>query len=83
LLFDKQYAAYDLFAMAPLFPDEPAFPEPSRAFMRHKTAVLRTLLAICDNLRRLQSEAAARRACLEVAALLRDELRMTRRRVRD
>ena len=69
--------------MSSKFPDEPAFSEPSRAFVRHKIGVLRTLLAICDNLRGLQSEAKARRACLEVASLLRDELRVTRRRVRD
>jgi len=48
--------------------------------MRHKSGVLLTLVQICENLRRLQSEAAARRACDEVAALLRDELRVVRRR---
>ncbi|HXA14167.1 MAG TPA: hypothetical protein VNW23_03500 [Opitutaceae bacterium] len=69
--------------MASAFHDEPASSEPSRVFARHKTMVLRTLLAICESLRRLQSEAAARQACLEVAALLRDELKMARRRVRD
>ncbi len=53
---------------------------PSRDFMRHKSGVLLTLVQICENLRRLQSEAAARRACDEVAALLRDELRVVRRR---
>ncbi len=51
--------------------------------MRHKASVLRTLLTICDNLRRMQSEAPARRACFEVAELLRTELRLLRRRTRD
>jgi hypothetical protein len=50
--------------------------------MRHKASVLRTLLTICDNLRRMQSEAVARRACFEVAELLRTELRLLRRRTR-
>jgi hypothetical protein len=50
--------------------------------MRHKASVLCTLLTICDNLRRMQSEAPARRACLEVAELLRYELRLVRRRKR-
>jgi hypothetical protein len=82
LLFDKIYAAYDLFAMAPVSPDEPAPFAPSRALRRHKASVLCTLLVICDNLRRMQSEAVARRACFEVAELLRDELRLVRRRTR-
>jgi hypothetical protein len=69
--------------MPPLSPDKPAFPASSRASLRHKASVLHTLLAICDSLRRLQSEAAARRACFEVAELLRAELRMMRRRTRD
>jgi hypothetical protein len=68
--------------MPPVFPDEPASFAPSRALMRHKASVLCTLLTICDNLRRMQSEAPARRACLEVAELLRDELRLVRRRTR-
>lgn len=68
--------------MPPASPDEPAFSASSRDLMRHKASVLHTLLAICDNLRRLQSEAAARRACFEVAELLRTELRMMRRRTR-
>jgi hypothetical protein len=50
--------------------------------MRHKASVLCTLLAICNNLRRLQSEATARRACFEVSELLRTELRLMRRRTR-
>jgi hypothetical protein len=68
--------------MPPVFPDESASFAPSRALVRHKESVLRTLLAICDNLRRMQSEAVARRACFEVAELMRDELRMMRRRTR-
>jgi hypothetical protein len=50
--------------------------------MRHKASVLCTLLSICDNLRQMQSEALARRACFEVAELLRHELRLMRRRNR-
>jgi hypothetical protein len=50
--------------------------------MRHKASVLCTLLTICDNLRRMQSEATARRACFEVTELLRHELRLMRRRTR-
>jgi hypothetical protein len=40
------------------------------------------LLTVCDNLRRMQSEATARRACFDVAELLRSELREIRRRTR-
>jgi hypothetical protein len=68
--------------MPPVFPDEPASFAPSRALMRHKASVLCTLLTICDNLRRMQSEATARRACFEVTELLRHELRLMRRRTR-
>jgi hypothetical protein len=68
--------------MPPVIPDESASFVPSRALMRHKESVLRTLLAICDSLRRMQSEAVARRACFEVSELMRDELRMMRRRMR-
>jgi len=68
--------------MPPVSPDEPASFAPSRVLMRHKENVLRTLLTICDNLRRMQSEAVARRACFEVSELLRAELRTLRRRVR-
>jgi hypothetical protein len=53
---------------------------PSRDFVRHKSGVLRTLVRICENLSRLQSGTEARRACDEVAARLRDELRLMRRR---
>jgi hypothetical protein len=53
---------------------------PSRDFVRHKSGVLLTLVQICENLGRLQSGVAARQACDEVAALLRDELRAVRRR---
>ena len=68
--------------MLPVSPDEPASFAPSRALMRHKASVLCTLLTICDNLRRMQSEAPARRACFEVSELLRTELRLVRRRTR-
>jgi len=68
--------------MPPAFPDEPASFAPSRALMRHKESVLCTLLTICDSLRRMHSEVPARRACFEVAELLRHELRLTRRRSR-
>jgi hypothetical protein len=69
--------------MLPVFPDEPASFAPSRALIRHKASVLCTLLTICDNLQRMQSEATARRACFEVAELLRHELRLMRRRTRN
>jgi len=82
LLFDKMCAAYESFAMPPVSRDESAPSAPSRALMRHKVGVLCTLLSICDNLRRMQSEAPARRACFEVAELLRHELRLVRRRSR-
>ena len=68
--------------MPPVFPDEPASFAPSRALVRHKASVLCTLLAICDNLRRMQPESTGRRACLEVEELLRNELRLVRRRTR-
>jgi hypothetical protein len=68
--------------MPPASPDESAPSAPSRALIRHKASVLCTLLTICDNLRRMQSEAPARRACFEVSELLRTELRMVRRRTR-
>ena len=82
MLFDKTYAAYESFAMPPVFPDEPASFAPSRALIRHKVSVLCTLLTVCENLRRMQSEAPARRACFEVSELLRTELRLLRRRTR-
>ena len=68
--------------MPPESPDESAPFAPSRVLIRHKESVLCTLLTICDNLRRMQSEAPARRACYEVAELLRHELRLIRRRSR-
>ena len=68
--------------MPPVSPDESAPFAPSRGLIRHKESVLCTLLTVCDNLRQMQSEATARRACFEVAELLRNELREIRRRVR-
>jgi hypothetical protein len=68
--------------MPPVFPDEPASFASSQALVRHKASILCTLLTICDNLRRMQSEAPARRACFEVSELLRTELRLLRRRTR-
>lgn len=55
----------------------------SPGFARHKSEVLRTLVMICESLRGLHSEPEARRACTEVAEVLRAELKSMRRDVRD
>lgn len=49
---------------------------------QHKASLLRTLFAMCENLRKLQTEPAARQACLEVSSRLREELRELQREER-
>lgn len=48
--------------------------EDQAAQARHEAAVVRTLLATCQQLRRLRPEAAYRRACESVAVWLRARL---------
>lgn len=71
-MVDKIYHAYNSFAMPPV---STSVTLPPGRVAQHKASLLRALLAVCESLRRLHSEPAARQACAEVSALLRTKLR--------
>ena len=57
----------------------PFDPPPHGGLECHRARLLRLLLTVCESLRRLQAEPAAKQACVEVAALLRAQLQGPRR----
>jgi len=74
---DTKYNNYKQFAM-PSSVSSSATPPPDR-IGRHKAGLLQALIAVCESLRRIHSEPAARQACAEISALLRAKLRGLRR----